>query len=157
MDARPLGAKAAVMRLAHWLFVSSAVLLASCVGGIDDPQSFGDGTFCPPGVDVPQLFVERCGGSICHGAGAEPAGGLDLESPGLAERMVGVPAEECSGWDRIAPGDPDASFLLAKLEGPPPGCGERMPPVGHLTANEVTCVRSWILSVSGGAEDGGVE
>lgn len=137
------------------VIASLALFAGGCVGGIDDPQRFGDGTYCPPDVDVERMFTERCGGAICHGAGAEPAGGLDLESPGLAERMVGVPAEECSGWVRIDPDDPDASFLIAKLEGPPPGCGERMPFVGHLTPNEITCVRDWIVSVSGGEGGGG--
>jgi hypothetical protein len=132
--------------------------LTGCVGGIDDPQRFGDGTYCPPEVDVEKLFAERCGGSICHGAGDAPAGGLDLETPGLADRMIGIPAEECAGWVRIDPSDPDSSFLIAKLEGPPAGCGERMPFVGHLTANEVTCVRNWIAEAGGGVVlDGGTQ
>jgi hypothetical protein len=117
------------------------------VGGIDDPQRFGDGTYCPPDVDVATIFHDRCGGAICHGAGATPAGGLDLESPGLAERMVGVASEECEGRLRIAPGDPSSSFLIEKLEGPEPGCGEQMPPVGALSPNEITCFRRWIVDL----------
>ncbi|MBC7173832.1 MAG: hypothetical protein H5U40_15435 [Polyangiaceae bacterium] len=148
--------------MVHHLLLRSPVMaflvlawLSGCVGGIDDPERFGDGSFCPPEVDVEQLFVERCGGAICHGAGGS-AGGLDLESPGAAERMIDVPAQVCSGWELIAPGDPNNSFLISKLEGPPPGCGDPMPPVGHLSENEITCVRRWVIEVSGEASaDGG--
>lgn len=143
-------------------FVFVCAGLSGCVGSLDDPQRFTDGTYCPPEIEVEQLFAERCGGAICHGAGAESAGGLDLESPGLAERLVNVPAEGCSGWELAVPDDPDSSFLLSKLEGPPPGCGERMPTVGYLSENEITCVREWIVAAGDevadfGGLDGGVQ
>jgi hypothetical protein len=71
--------------------------------------------------------------------------------------MVGVAAEECDGRLRIVPGDPEASFLVEKLEGPPLGCGERMPVVGYLSANEITCVKRWVVAIdaAGGAGDAG--
>jgi hypothetical protein len=133
--------------------VALSVGLVACIGGIDHPDQFGDGTYCPPDVDVPALFRERCGGSICHGSGSDPAGELDLESPGVAGRMIAVPSEECEGRLRIVPGAPDQSFLIDKLVGPPPGCGQRMPVAVALSDDEVTCIRRWILEVS--TPDGG--
>ncbi len=150
------------MRLAHLFHsprhVCAAVILVSigasgCVGGIDDPQKFTGGASCTT-EDVELLFAETCGGTVCHAAGAEPAGGLDLESPGAAERMIGAPADVCAGFELVVPGDPDSSFLVSKLEGPPEGCGDPMPVVGNLSDDEIACVRDWIVSVGSGDAQG---
>jgi hypothetical protein len=51
-----------------------------------------------------------------------------------------------AGFARVAPGEPERSFLLSKLLGPPPGQGSRMP-LGQepLEAAEIEQVRNWIL------------
>jgi hypothetical protein len=43
------------------------------------------------GIDIVQLMSKSCWGIGCHSAGL-PAASLDLESPGLRERLVDVPA-----------------------------------------------------------------
>ncbi len=123
--------------------------LAGCPGDLRDPSRFDDVVACRSGIDVGLLFANKCGGSICHGGGATtPQGGLDLTSPGLPARLVGVPAQECGGFLRVDPSDPDRSFLLAKLIEPPAGCGDRMPLVGMLSPAEIACVRAYVHSIA---------
>jgi hypothetical protein len=46
---------------------------------------------------------------------------------------------------RVDPGHPENSFLLVKLEGPPPDQGSRMPLTGApLTDAEIQRIRDWI-------------
>ena len=96
-----------------------------------------------PCGDVPtRLFAPRCGGSGCHGATA-PQQGLDLVSPGVAERLVGVPAVSCAAT-LATPTDPASSFLYTKLAAKPP-CGAQMPlaqdPLG---SDDIACILQWI-------------
>src|SRR5207237_234526 len=53
----------------------------------------------------------------CHGA--KPAFTVDLDlRPGAAyEQLVNKSSEERFGWKRVAPGDPDRSYVVAKLTG----------------------------------------
>jgi hypothetical protein len=101
---------------------------------------------CAGGIEALPLLVQRCGG--CHGA-RMPARGLDLVSPGLALRTVGV-ASACAGRPLLAagPGAP-TGHLLDKLDGPVPGCGARMPyGVEPFTDDEKACVLEWARRVT---------
>ena len=49
---------------------------------------------------------------------------------------------------RIDSMHPEQSFLLGKLTQPPAGCGDRMPLVGMLTADELQCVRAWVIETA---------
>jgi hypothetical protein len=122
--------------------------MSACVGGISDPERFGDGTSCAEGFEIEVLFEQSCGGQACHGGDGSPAGGLDLVTPGFAERMINVPSQICSWSLLVVPGDAESSFLYVKITDPPIVCGDRMPPVGFLTNNEVRCVRDWIESLA---------
>lgn len=97
----------------------------------------------PVQCDIPRLFEDRCGGSICHGAGESTAAGLDLTSPGVEDRVSGAPGASCMGL-LADPAAPEASLLYQKvLEAPT--CGARMPLNGEpLTEDELGCMRDWI-------------
>ncbi|WP_106094595.1 nucleotide-binding protein [Enhygromyxa salina] len=97
----------------------------------------------PLDCDIPQLFVDRCGGSICHSAGESTAASLDLTSPGVENRVSGVAGASCAGL-LANPAFPEDSLLYLKV-GPSPACGSRMP-IGGQTLNddEVSCLRDWI-------------
>lgn len=138
-----------------------ALLLAACAAELENPARFVDGGAdrdaaaaggdCPEGTDVEtELLAERCAGSVCHSAGESAAAGLDLVSPGVAERLVGVAStsEACGGAVLVVAGDPDASLLVDKLL-PSPSCGGTMP-LGQtpFTDSEITCVRDWIAGMS---------
>src|SRR5213594_5113855 len=67
-----------------------------------------------------KIFDSTCATPSCHGAGAASAG-LDLSDGAAYSNLVGVPAANeaarAAGLLRVAPGDPDHSYLLLKLEG----------------------------------------
>lgn len=106
---------------------------------------------CSDEAEIEELFASRCAGGPCH-SGTGGGAGLDLVSPGLAERLVGEPSSQQACGDQIlvVAGDPDASLLVDKLE-PSPSCGSRMPRnQTPLTEEEITCVRDWIAGMSAG-------
>jgi hypothetical protein len=121
---------------------ASLLAIAGCPGSLEDPgrfaAQFGD---CP---DVPALLEDSCAGASCHGS-ANPAGGLDLASPGLPERLAGKPAQGGSGL-LVDLDQPDASVLYTKLGDAPP-FGSRMP-LGAEALDEATlaCLLDWIGS-----------
>jgi hypothetical protein len=96
---------------------------------------------CPDGVDALGLLVTRCGD--CHDA-TDKAKGLDLVTPGLAARLVGV---KSSCGDKLlldGSGPTAAGQLLDKLRGPVAGCGAQMPyGMPALSAQEKACVADW--------------
>jgi hypothetical protein len=134
-------------------FVGLALLGATaCPGRLRDKDRFLVDATAPLGGDdaqdggacgdvVARIFVPRCGGA-CHGPAA-PQQGLDLESPGVAARVVGVAATSCAAT-LADPLDPASSFLYTKLAAKPP-CGSQMPLAQlPLSAADATCVLSWI-------------
>jgi hypothetical protein len=121
-----------------------ALLVSACAAPLEDPERFTGGGDCPAGVSVEtDVFAVRCAGSICHSPGDEPAGGLDLVSPGVADRIAGVDSPNCAGEVLAVPGDPDASLIVRKLGDSPP-CGDRMPLVGDLQPGDAACIRDFI-------------
>lgn len=98
-----------------------------------------------PEARVAALLDEQCSG--CHGAGGDPAdpGGLDLSRPPSA--LVGMKSV-VNGRPLVVPGDPDASYLLAKIV---PGAtidGDVMPVGDALPPEQVDAVRQWIATLS---------
>src|SRR5262249_51904784 len=88
----------------------------------------------------------------CHlNPGAQQ--GQDL-SDGMAwSNIVGVPSMEDPNLPRVAPGNPDGSYLILKLQGSAGIVGERMPFGGpYLSQAEIDVIRKWILD---GARDVG--
>jgi hypothetical protein len=79
----------------------------------------------------------------CHG----PNGGLNLSATESYNNLVNATAEACTPLRRVAPGDPDNSVLIRKMEGST--CGTRMPSTNtqFFTNNPglLVRVRSWIL------------
>lgn len=111
--------------------------------GADGPAADG-ATAC--GDVVARIFQPQCGSSGCHGAMA-PQQALDLVSPGVAARVVGVTGKGCAGA-LADPSNPQASLLYSKLLARPP-CGAQMPlaqpPLGSA---DVACILAWIAGQS---------
>lgn len=139
------------MKLSRWAL---AALIASLVGPISGCDRAGDITEPDNGETASlsriqaEIFDPNC--VACHRSGG--AGSLNLGSASESfANLVGVAAAhpEASGLVRVVPNDPDASFLVMKLEGGPGLVGERMPFGGQrLPAQQIQMVRDWI---SGGA------
>jgi hypothetical protein len=84
----------------------------------------------------------------CHNpnGSAFRAVGLDLSSEVAYGLLVGVPSRERPEVLRVAPGDPDNSYLMQKIEGRAGIVGLRMPRSGppYLTAGQIRIIRRWI-------------
>lgn len=83
----------------------------------------------------------------CHtNVGRAPAGGINLIRDVAYDQMVNVPSVQRPGTLRVVPGNPDASYLIQKLEGTPGIVGLRMPRNGppYLTQGQLMIVRRWI-------------
>ncbi len=127
------------------LGASVRVLFLLALAACTDPTAPADkgdsgGTeegFC----GVQSILASQC--VACHSASGL-AGGLDLQTDAHAA-LVGVPSSLYAGRTLVVAGDPDGSFLLAKLAGTQTGSeGGIMPPGGALPDADVAVVRAWI-------------
>ncbi len=89
-----------------------------------------------------ELFTPIC--TECH-AGASAPRGLDLSPEAAFEALVDRPSSERPAIRLVAPGDPDASYLVIKLEAGPGMAGRQMPRNrAARPAEEVAVIRQWI-------------
>lgn len=119
---------------------------AACDGGdppADDP------------VDTPQvetfariqadILVPKCGAS-CHGTEARQ-GGLNVEGPEAYDELFDADCDNeqarVEGLVRVAPGNPEHSFLWIKVTDAT-GFGDPMPPFGALDDDELERIANWI-------------
>jgi cytochrome c len=82
----------------------------------------------------------------CHtNQGRTPAGNLNLTGDVYAA-LVNARSTGKSGAILVVPGDPDASYLVHKLEGGPDIAGLRMPrnTPPYLTDGQMLVIRRWI-------------
>ena len=77
---------------------------------------------------APRLEQHCASEQGCHGAEPAEEIDLDLRRPNAAKRLVGQPSEVRKGAVLVQPGNPEASFLLDKLNGRlAKGEGKKMP------------------------------
>ena len=84
--------------------------------------------------------------TACHtNVGRTPAAGLNLTHDVAYQQIVNVAAQNKPGAIRVVPGNPDASYLVHKVEGTPGIVGLRMPFVApYLTDGQILILRRWI-------------
>jgi hypothetical protein len=82
----------------------------------------------------------------CHNAqGAPFAGRLNLTGAGAYAQLVNTASANKPGATRVIPGNPDASYIIQKIEGTPGIVGQRMPNNGpYLTPGQIAIIRRWI-------------
>jgi hypothetical protein len=137
-------------------FITAAVIslvIISCLGcsttGGSTPTP-SSSTTTPPssgisfGKDVQPIFNSNC--AICH-QGSTPPGGLDLETGLVYNNLVNVKSTE-SPLMRVAPGSPDKSYIINKLQGTQSqagGSGAQMPFGGSpLSQTQINLIQQWI-------------
>ncbi len=145
--------------------IGAALLIAACSSS--DPVSstacVADAT--PAGfsattpvhftTDVFPIFGQSCAFSTCHGATSGSANGIYLggtDASAVHANLVGVSAVELSSMPYVTAGEPQASFLLRKLDGSQcaldcgGSCGENMPRTGQTLPDATrNVIRSWIV------------
>ena len=135
------------------LAAGTLFLFSGCAGngqGLDDngnPIGNGNGgppvEFDPTFTNIQQnVFNVRC--VECH-SGFDAPEGLHLDAQNSYSLLVGVASNERPDLLRVDPGNPDASYLIRKLEGGPDIIGDQMPldriPLDQKTIN---VIRVWI-------------
>ena len=82
----------------------------------------------------------------CHtDAGRNAAGGLLLRGDAAYGNIVNAPSRGKPGTMRVVPGNPDASYIIHKIEGRSDIVGARMPTGGpYLTEGQTLIIKRWI-------------
>jgi hypothetical protein len=89
------------------------------------------------------VFTPSCALSFCHGAALQA--NLDLREGASFSNLVNVPSVEIPDVMRVLPYDPDASYLICKLENCPWITGSQMPLIGGpLDQAAIDVIREWI-------------
>jgi hypothetical protein len=133
---------------------AAAAVLAGCGAGSGEgldangrPIGSGDGGSGPLTAEFQSIqehvFTPAC--TVCHSGAAAPQG-LRLDADNSYGLLVSMPSVERPGLLRVAPGNPDASYLIQKLEGRA-AVGARMPLGGpYLDAATIGVIRQWIAN-----------
>ncbi len=140
-------------RLLFLLSVALSLALAGCAGngqGLDiNGNPVGDSggglpvAFEPTFTNIQQnVFTPIC--TACHiGPGAPQ--GLQLDQAHAYSLLVNVQSVERSDLLRVQPGNPDASYIILKLEGAPGIVGAQMPfGLTPLPQTTINAIREWI-------------
>lgn len=121
------------------------LLLACTDKSVDDTATTPAVSFS---VDLQFIFDRNCAYQGCHFP-PDPEQGMDLTHGVSYANIVDVPSTEVPSLDRIEPGDPEASYLILKLEDRQAevgGTGTRMPTELFLSEPEIEKFKSWILA-----------
>jgi hypothetical protein len=113
----------------------------ACIDGV----CAGCGTGISFAADVQPIFTASCLGMACHADRTSPSGELILEAGSAWAALVGVQSSCSDGRLLVAPGAPDASYLVHKITDDQICSGGRMPLSGRgLSAAEIATIEGWI-------------
>ena len=135
-----------------WQSGATLALALACAGCAGSGEGL-DANGRPPGEGPPandlytqiqqSIFTPIC--TTCHAGAAAPLG-LRLDAGNSYALLVGVPSVQVPSLQRVAAGDPDASYVVHKVEGRA-AVGDRMPLGGPpLPQTSIDLVRQWIAS-----------
>jgi hypothetical protein len=132
------------------LGVALALHLGACVGsGVGVPNDEPDPEAVPKTyAELQAMIFDPMCATPCHHGGAAPKG-LSLESLRAIKNLVGVESVEVPSLLRIAPGQPEQSYLVIKLlPADTRRIGSRMPRTGppFLSTRQINVVKRWIAA-----------
>ncbi len=137
-------------------WVRSAVGLATSLGALGSACELRVGDRLDAGVpgvrSFTQLeqtvFVPSCGKSNCHSGAPPPLAPMSLEAGRAYDALVSVPSTQAPGLERVTPGAPERSYLVAKLRGTAAqvsSVGTRMPlGTEPLSETDLADIEAWI-------------
>lgn len=125
-------------------------LLLACAGGGDSAGDSAETSIDPTLANVQaEVFTASCAFSTCHAAPG--ASDLVLDDGESWAELVTVESVDNPGQILVVPGDAQASYLVAKLQGAAGIVGEDMPPGAPVDAVKIQLVTDWIDA--GAADD----
>ena len=142
------------MRIHLPVIVAALALLTACdenLSKIAGPSPNLEPTFTSIQRDIFES-ADSAGRVACIGChtstGRNPSGGLNLNHDVAYEQLVNLASRGKPTAVRVVPGDPDASYLVQKLEGASSIVGRRMPFAGapFLTDGQLLILRRWIAT-----------
>lgn len=148
------------MRMANLWALCMSCALSACAGngdGLDEngrPLEEDDsGALQPTFQSIQsQVFTPVCTG--CHAGAAAPLG-LRLDEGASYALLVNASSVEVPALRRVQPGNPDASYLIQKLEGTA-AVGSRMPlNAPALPQATIDVIRQWIADGAANSPAGG--
>ncbi len=124
------------------MMLLSFIFLSGCAAD-DSVNTFADLTADYQSIqDV--VFTPTCALSNCH-RGSVPKAGLNLEAANAYASIVNRPSTTSSSILRVAPGDPNNSYLIDVLEGNAKSAVGTMPRNGSpLPQSVIDKIRQWI-------------
>ena len=143
------------MRMA---LAGAGIVIALAVAGCDEKLS--DLTGPTPNLEPTFSSIQReifnttdASGRLactnCHtNVGRNPSGGMNLLSGLSYASLAGVASTGKPGAVRVIPGNPDNSYIIAKLEGRSDIVGVRMPRGNgpYLTDGQILVIKRWITN-----------
>ena len=123
-----------------------AAFLAGCSGG--EGSGLADQPPLPPfgassSAIQANVLAPTCAAAGCHqGAGAPQ--GLRLDDVNSYGLLVNVASSQVNTILRVAPNDPDNSYLIQKLEGTASVCAQMPLNAPALTQSTIDVIRQWI-------------
>lgn len=147
------------MKLTNFSALCITCTLAACAGdgeGLDEngrPAGEDSGTLQPTFQSIQSLvFTPVCTG--CHAGAAAPLG-LRLDEGASYALLVNAPSVEVPSLMRVQPGNPDASYLIQKIQGTA-AVGSRMPlNAPPLPQSTIDVIRQWIADGAPNTSGGG--
>jgi len=129
-----------------WLFALASLNFVGCGGSSNSPSAPSETNTTSLNATFSsiqrQIFTPRC--VACHGTVTN--GGLDLSASVAFANLVNTRSSQTSLL-RVAPGDPESSYLIHKLEGRADIIGERMPQGGpFLSTTELDTIKAWVTA-----------
>ncbi|MEO8018093.1 MAG: hypothetical protein ABI769_09785 [Pseudomonadota bacterium] len=138
-----------VMARHGFLVVPLLLALAACAGNGEGLDQNGDPIVAGPPANTDfeeiqnTIFTPIC--TNCH-IGANAPQGMRLDAANSYAMIVNVASNEVPGLLRVNPGNPDASYLVQKIQGNN-AQGARMPFGGpYLPQDRIDLVRRWIAA-----------
>jgi hypothetical protein len=136
------------MRIKGLLLLAATLALSACAGNGEGLDANGEPVVAgpPPNTDFQEIqatiFTPIC--TACH-VGANAPQGLRLDAANSYALLVNVASAEVPSLLRVNPGNPDASYLVQKIQGNA-AVGGRMPLNGppYLSQTQIDLVRRWI-------------
>ncbi len=125
--------KAAMLAFAAILVLGTAFVAA---------RAQGQGAKSVP-PDVAKVFDKQCAG--CHSGMFAPKG-LKL-GPSKIAGVLDAPSKEMPKLKLIDTADPEASYVLKKIEGAEGIAGVKMPKGREMPAEDLGLIKAWILGL----------